>query len=342
MREEISLSPARGSSALEGPTRREFGQQLLASAGLPLAATLPAFLAAGSVPQSLARAEETAAAPSGWIDAHVHVWTPDLQRYPLHPSFNVEQMQPPSFTPEELFKHTRPAGVSRIVLIQMSYYRFDNQYMLDTIARFPGVFSGVGIVDYRAENVAETMRELSRQGVRGFRLHSLGEPVSEWLTHPGMQQVWKTAGQHGLAVCPLINPQDLPTIAQLAERYRDTRVVIDHFARIGISGQIEVAPLKQLCDLARLPGVYVKTSAFYALGKKQPPYTDLIPMIKQLVEAYGTSRLMWASDAPFQVEQPHTYAASLALVHDRLDFLTVAEREDLLRNTAESVFFHKN
>jgi len=330
MRQSTEQATHRSTPCNPQPSRREFGQLLLAGAsGLTV-------LSPWSTP---ALAEEKAVNTTGWIDAHVHVWTPDVKAYPLNANFTVEQMQPPSFTPEELFQHTRPAGVSRIVLIQMSYYRFDNRYMLDTIARFPGVFSGVGIVDYRQDNVAETMLQLSRKGVRGFRLHSLGEPVSEWLTHPGMQQVWQTAGKHGLAVCPLINPQDLPVIAQMAAKYQDTRVVIDHFARIGVSGTIEAEPLQQLCALAKLPKVYVKTSAFYALGKKQAPYTDLIPMIKELVEAYGTKRLMWASDAPFQVQEPHSYAASLALVADKLDFLTAAEREDILRNTAENVFF---
>jgi len=35
-------------------------------------------------------------------------------------------MKPPSFTPQELFKHSKPAGVTRINLIQMSYYKFEN------------------------------------------------------------------------------------------------------------------------------------------------------------------------------------------------------------------------
>jgi hypothetical protein len=34
-------------------------------------------------------------------------------------------MKPATFPPEELFKHTKPAGVDRINLIQMSYYWFD-------------------------------------------------------------------------------------------------------------------------------------------------------------------------------------------------------------------------
>ena len=44
-------------------------------------------------------------------------------------------------------------------------------------------------------------------------------------------------------------------------------MVVDHFARIGISGTIEEAELAQLCRLARHPKVTVKLSAFYALGE---------------------------------------------------------------------------
>lgn len=60
-----------------------------------------------------------------FIDAHVHVWTPDTARYPLAEGYKKEDMKPPSFTPEELFKHSKPSGVDRINLIQMSFYGFD-------------------------------------------------------------------------------------------------------------------------------------------------------------------------------------------------------------------------
>jgi hypothetical protein len=65
-----------------------------------------------------------------FIDAHVHVWTPDTAHYPLAAGFKRENMSPRSFTPEELFKHTRPANVDRINLIQMSFYGFDNRYVI--------------------------------------------------------------------------------------------------------------------------------------------------------------------------------------------------------------------
>jgi hypothetical protein len=58
----------------------------------------------------------------GFIDAHVHVWSDDAAHYPPAPGWKKEDVRPQRFTPEELFKHTRPADADRINLIQMSYY----------------------------------------------------------------------------------------------------------------------------------------------------------------------------------------------------------------------------
>jgi predicted TIM-barrel fold metal-dependent hydrolase len=86
--------------------------------------------------------------------------------------------------------------------------------------------------------------------------------------------------------------------------------------------------------------MYVKIGAYYALGAKKPPYNDLIPMIRELLAAYGSNRLMWESDCPFQVVS-HTYKDSISLVTERLDFLTDAQRADILGKTAERLLFRK-
>ncbi|HUY92078.1 MAG TPA: amidohydrolase family protein [Pirellulales bacterium] len=282
---------------------------------------------------------------TGAIDAHVHVWTPDAERYPLAPGFRRDEMKPPSFTPEQLFEHARPCGVARIVLIQMSFYGFNNSYMLDSMRRFPGVFSGVAVINDSAEAPQNEMRRLAKLGVRGFRIYPRNKPVDRWLDGPGMQALWKCGGEEGLAMCNLVNPEALPAIARMGEKFPDTPIVIDHFARIGVGGaglgekNWREAELEQLCRLAKNPRAHVKLSAFYALGKKQAPYLDLVPMIRRLLDAYGPQRLMWATDCPYQVQAGHNYADSIALVRDRLDFLSAADRDWLLRRTAEKVFF---
>ena len=279
------------------------------------------------------------AAVDGDIDAHVHVWTPDVAQYPLASGFDVSQMKPASFTPEEVFVHTKANGVGRIVLIQMSYYRFDNRYMLDTMDRFPGVFSGVAIVDESAVDPAGAMRELAAKGVRGFRINPGGTPLDAWIGSPGMAKMWETAADEGLAICPLIGPEALPAIGKMCERFPKTRVVIDHFARIGADGVIRDEQLESLARLADHAHVHVKTSAFYALGKKQPPYTDLAPMIRRMRDAFGADRLLWASDCPYQVGPGHEYAAAIRLVREGLDFLSDQEKAAILHDTADRVFF---
>ncbi len=299
--------------------------------------TLAATGIAGLATRTSFAADESNAA--GWIDAHVHVWNPDTQSYPLDKDYKKADMQPASFTADELFAHCRPEGVQRVVLIQMSFYQYDHRYMNEVIAAQPGIFSGVAIVDHHAENLTSRMRELADQGSRGFRLTSGGGGAKVWVDDPGMSTLWSEAAKNGWAACPLINPHDLPAVDTLCEKHPETTVVIDHFARVGISGQIDPEDLANLCRLARFENVHVKTSAFYALGKKQPPYDDLSEMIRRVLDAFGPERLMWASDCPFQVQGEHSYAASISLIRDRLDFLSESDKQWLLRGTAEKVFF---
>jgi predicted TIM-barrel fold metal-dependent hydrolase len=273
------------------------------------------------------------------IDAHSHIWTPDTKRYPLAPGFFRDMMSPASFTTEELLAQMKPAGVARAVLIQMSYYGFDNSYMLDAIGRHPGVFSGVAVVDQDAANPEVEMRRLKKLGVRGFRIYPKNSQIGEWLDSDCMHKMFTCGAAERLAMCCLINANALPTLDRMCRDFPETPVVIDHICRIGVTGTIEESDVKRLCDMARHKNVAVKISAFYALGKKQPPYRDLAGLIERVCNAFGPERLMWASDSPFQVVGEHTYAASIGLVRDGLPFLSNDDKQWLLSKTAARVFF---
>jgi predicted TIM-barrel fold metal-dependent hydrolase len=284
-----------------------------------------------------------------YIDAHVHVWTPDLDHYPLGPGFKREDMKPASFTPAQLFRHCRPSGVERIVLIQMSYYGLNNSYMLDMMKLHRGTFVGVALIDWSAARPDLEMRRLLPLGVRAFRVfpgawrdgRAEKRPDDrDWLAAPGFERMFATAANTGQAICGLINPPDLAALDAMCGRFPQTPVVIDHLCRIGAGpdGAIRDADVQALCALAKHKQVRVKVSAFYALGKKQPPHDDLAPLIRRVFDAYGPERLMWASDCPFQVDN-EKYEDSIALVRDRLDFLSPGDREWLLRKTAEQTYF---
>ncbi len=286
------------------------------------------------------------------IDSHVHIWTPDTTHYPLASGWTQEDMQPSSFTPEELFRHARPSKVERIVLIQIAYYSFDNSYMLDAIKRYRdelpgGIFGGVAIIDADGDSPDDEMRRLLEDGVRGFRIYGANYSRNgrramaanpDWLTGPGIDLMFRTAAETRQSLCMLIDPSDLPAIDAACARNPETPVVIDHMARVGFGDGIPDADLLALCGIARHRNIKVKISAFYGAGLANPPHDDLIPMMRRLFDAFGPERLMWASDCPFQVDN-ETYEDSLSLIRDRLDFLSASDREWLLGKTAEKTYF---
>lgn len=273
-----------------------------------------------------------------YIDAHSHVWTPDTAHYPLAAGFRRANMDPPSFTVEELQMHMKTVGVNRVVLIQMSFYGFDNSYMLDSIKNYPEMFRGVAVINQDDPDPIATMAKLKAGGVRGFRIYPQNQPIENWLDTPGLKKMFAYGAEAKLAMCCLIDPNALPALDKMCMHYQDTPVVIDHLCRIGVSGKIEATDVRALCQMAKRPNVYVKVSAFYALGKKKPPYLDLSDMIRQVYDAFGPNRLMWATDCPYQIVE-QTYKQSIDLVREKLEFLSEQDREAILRTTAEKVYF---
>lgn len=270
-----------------------------------------------------------------YIDAHVHVWTDDLNAYPLADAYSKSDMQPETFYPEDILAHATPSGVNRIVLIQMSYYGFDNSYMLDVMAKQPDVFSGIAIIDWNGPHPDKDMQRLAARGVRGFRLYVRDEHA---LDGRGIEQMFAAGARYDIAICPLISPAALPSLDKRCSQFPDTPVIIDHLSRIGAADPIEDAHIDSLCTLAKHANVMVKVSAFYALGRKAPPYADLVPLIRRVYDAFGPDRMMWASDCPFQVVD-HTYEDSIGLIRDRIDFLSAEDKDQILRKTAEDFFF---
>lgn len=278
-----------------------------------------------------------------YIDAHVHVWTPDTAHYPLAAGFKKSDMKPASFTPEELFKHCKPVGVTRVNLIQMSYYGFDNKYLLDMITMYPDSFVGTAIVDPMGGDPSAEMTQLRRDGIRAFRIYpKLGnESIENWLTPRGFAKMFDAAARNKQAMSCLIDPSALPDLDRMCRKFPDTPVIIDHLCRIGADGTIRDKDVTALTDMARHKNVFVKIGAFYALGKKKSPYTDLADLIEKVLKAFTVKRCMWESDSPFQVSEGHKYADSINLIKSGLKFLSDDDKDYLLRKTAEDLLFKK-
>jgi acetylornithine deacetylase/succinyl-diaminopimelate desuccinylase-like protein/nucleoside-diphosphate-sugar epimerase/predicted TIM-barrel fold metal-dependent hydrolase len=250
------------------------------------------------------------------VDCHCHVWLGHAAGlaagYPLHPSMEAAgatALSPPSFDAKELTGYLHAAGVSRAVLVGHSvFHGSDNRYILSCVAADPSTFRATAIVDEEAGGVhaAAQMRALLPLGATSFRICPKrdgkafldGERKAVWL----LPEMWAEASRSGQVLCCLCDPSDLDEVSRMCSAYPRARVVIDHCARIGVGGTIQASEVDKLARLAAIhPSLHVKLSAFYALGDGRPPYSDVKPMLQQLLSAFGPLRLLWATDSPYQL-----------------------------------------
>ena len=209
--------------------------------------------------------------------------------------------------------------MARAVLVTHNAFQgTDNSYVLRAVARFPHRFRACAILgnDAPASAMVAQMRRMLPLGVTSFRIDPWktgkemleGRRKDKWLH----DEVWAEAAASGQCLCLLIDPSDLPAVRTMCRRFRSTNVVLDHCARVGAGGRLDESDISALLAMADMPCVHVKLSAFYALGEGRPPYTDLAPLMQRLVRAYA-GRVLWGSDAPYQMEAGggNTYPGSL-------------------------------
>src|SRR5437016_5188261 len=99
-------------------------------------------------------------------DSHVHVVGP-IGRYPQVPERTFTAGVAPV---ERLQKLGAARGIARFVIVQPSFYGFDNSATLDALDTLGGNGRGVAVIDPVATSAA-TLADYDRRGVRGLRIN---------------------------------------------------------------------------------------------------------------------------------------------------------------------------
>ena len=166
------------------------------------------------------------------VDAHVHVWSADTDRYPLAPGFDRTDLWLPSFTPEDHARYSRAVGPVRMNLVQMTWYGLDHSYIVDLIAQAPQTFVGTGMVsavsDVRLPDPDKAMVALAARGIYAFRVRGrrARPPLGDgprWLDHPGYERMFAAGADHNLALSFLMGVDDIPSWTACAAASRKRR-----------------------------------------------------------------------------------------------------------------------
>jgi predicted TIM-barrel fold metal-dependent hydrolase len=230
------------------------------------------------------------------IDAHLHVW----RAMPDYPDPAATTVSPVSDVPIELLnEYMDEHGVERAVLVQPMYPGEDNSYVADCAAAQPNRFAAVCVVDPRKPDAPDRLEYWVRErGCRGLRLRPRLAGEAQIFGDPSTYPLWERAGQLGTVINLLANPEHLPTVAALAERFPNVTIVIDHMGQPDPQSGVASPAFQSLLALARFPQVYVKTSGYYYFSRQPYPYLDCHDLFRAVYERFGPARLIWGSDFP--------------------------------------------
>jgi L-fuconolactonase len=274
------------------------------------------------------------------VDIHPHIISDDEQAYPPAPLFGKRSdwSQERPTTVETLIAAMDQAGVAKAAVVHSSTtYGFDNSYVADGCAKYPGRLAAVGSVDVLQEDAPQRIREWQARGLAGLRLFT-GGSTKEFdpseLDDPRSFAAWELCAELGLPMCIQTGPIGLPQVTALAKRFPDVAIILDHLGRPEVADGPPYAKAQSLFDLAVLPNIYLKLTPriFGDVRKGDARPETFFPRV---VAAFGAQRLAWGSNFP---TSPGTLADILATAQEGLASLGEEDREWIFSKTALTLY----
>ena len=280
------------------------------------------------------------------VDGHAHVFRAASDRYPrpVHPMHPAEMEAPV----EDFIATLDAHGIDKAVLVPLSPH---DEYVGECLATYPERFAGIGVLDPdKSGDAADVRRRFSEVGIRGLRVHHLGDPSAGSPEELDAWPVLQTTHEMDGVVWLYVPGPQLDIMPRILDHLPGLRVVLNHLGwplpaefeidelgRPKIEGPIPPPTLPTVRDLARYESVHVMFSGEYAFSAKAFPFSDLTDVVRSIYDAYGADRMMWASDYPWIMQEPG-YEPQLNLVDHYLPDLRPEERGAIMGDTAARLF----
>ena len=300
------------------------------------------------------------------FDSHAHLVADDQVRYPRNPMQRAADApyrapgvigkpggkhgpNPVNEVPDALrmLRWMQDENVDGIVAVQKRMiYRLDNSYILDSSDKYPALFSAVVILDAEDESTPALVRRyVSGHGLAGVRLFGGRKPDGSmpWLNSVGALRTWDVVQEFGLVMDLEVlsnggGGPSIPAIIELAKKYPDIRIVLDHLLEPEMEESKEEGGhfgLDQRYEkLAGVANIFFKVTSIN-LDICREADIPAEKVLRRAVDLYGAGHLMWGSDIG---TSSGTYNEMVRRFLDSAVLLNAAEKQSVFHDTGKRVF----
>jgi 2-pyrone-4,6-dicarboxylate lactonase len=228
--------------------------------------------------------------PPGSVDAHCHVFGPG-ELFPYAPE---RKYTPCDASRQQLFALRDHLGFDKNVIVQATCHGADNRAMVDALKRANGKARGVATVK-RSVTDSE-LEEMNAAGVRGVRFNFVKRLV-DFTPKDELMEIASRIAPLGWHVVIYFEAVDLPELWDFFTAL-PTTVVVDHMGRPDVRKPIDGPEFGLFLKFMREhDNVWSKVSCPERLSVSGPPYRDVVPFARKIVETFP-DRVLWGTDWP--------------------------------------------
>jgi len=230
------------------------------------------------------------APPMGAVDAHCHVFGPG-DVFPYAPERKYTPCDAPK---EKLFGLRDFLEFSKNVIVQASCHGRDNSALADALRASGGNAKGVAVVRYDVSD--DELKELDEAGVRAVRFNFVKRLVDATPRDNYLRVAEKIAllGWHFVVY---FEAPELESLTPFLTSLPGT-IVVDHMGRPDVSKGINHPDFQRFVQLLdEHANIWTKVTCPERLTVEGPPYNDVVPFQRLLVERFP-DRVLWGTDWP--------------------------------------------
>jgi 2-pyrone-4,6-dicarboxylate lactonase len=231
----------------------------------------------------------TFAVPPHAVDAHCHIFGP-AARFPFSPA---RKYTPCDAGKELLFALRDFLGFERNVIVQATCHGSDNRAMEDALLAAGDRARGVALVETDVSD--DELKRLDAAGVRAVRFNFLRRLVDS-APRDRFMQVARRVADLGWHVVVYFEAPDLDDLRPFLTSL-PAEVIVDHMGRPDVRGGVDGPEFAKFLRLMENEKFWVKVSGPERLTAAGPPYDDIVPFARRLVETCP-DRVLWGTDWP--------------------------------------------
>lgn len=225
-------------------------------------------------------------------------------------------------------------------------WRSDHPLSEVAVAMYPDRFGYMTRVDPADPDLDDVVARLrATPGAAAIRI-SGHDPA---FAAGGYAPLFAAAEAHGMPVLVFLMFSDDPLgeLRPYLERFHEIPIGLDHAGldhpKRDETGWSLEAALEPILGLAIYPNLLIKWEHAERISAEPYPFADVVRSLRSVIEAFGATRVTWASDVTMASDpatpyrQSCTWAEALQYLASS-ELLTAAEKERILGGTAREIF----